>query len=56
MATDFRNIVQIFDHFENYTNQVIQNCAEFTEKGKLVVTAVGVGAGAIAYAFSSVWD
>ena len=53
MATDFRNIVQIFDHFENYTNQVIQNCAEFTEKAQLVGTAIGAGAGALADAFSS---
>ncbi|MGP1529688.1 MAG: hypothetical protein ACTTI3_05025 [Treponema sp.] len=53
MATDFRNIVQIFDRFEDYTNQVVQNCAEFTENAQLVGTTIGAGAGAFADAFSS---
>lgn len=44
MATDFRNIVQVFDAFDNYVVKVTAECERFTA----TATAVGAGIGGLA--------
>lgn len=47
MATDFRNIVQIFDTFDNYVVDVTKKCAQFSATATVVGTGIGGLAGGI---------